>query len=141
MNHPLLQSTLVLTSRIFLGAVFLMTAAGHLIPDFSKVCADMEARNVPLPSFMLVASIVFLLAGSLSIIIGFRARIGAGLLFVFLAMSSFLFHAFWRYEGDARENEMIHFLKNLALMGAMVLMMAHGSGPLSIDAWRGKNGR
>src|SRR5713101_4443994 len=91
-----LQPGLILTGRIFLGAVFLMTATGQLAFNFSKVSGDMQARHVPLPAVMLVAGIVFLLAGSLSIIIGFRARIGAGLLFVFLALASYYMHAFWK---------------------------------------------
>ena len=98
---------------------------------------------MPLPDVMLVAAIAIMLAGSLSIIIGFYARVGAALLFVFLVLSSYFMHAFWNDTKDVivRENEMIHLLKNLALMGAMVLVMAHGSGPMSVDSWQGKNGR
>jgi putative oxidoreductase len=138
-NHPLLRKILNLLARIFLGAVFLMTAAGHLVPEFNKVVESMDARGVPLPQAMLAGAVVVLLAGSLSIIIGFFARIGAALLFVFLGMASYFIHPFW-LESDVhlRENEMIHFLKNIALMGAMLLMMAHGSGPLSVDSWRGR---
>jgi putative oxidoreductase len=131
-----LQRFLTLIGRILLGAVFLMTAAGHLVPNFGKIAEEMETKEVPLPAVMLGAGIAFLLAGSLSIIIGFRARLGALLLFVFLGVSCYFMHPFWKFEGEVRENELIHFLKNAALMGAMVLVMAQGAGPLSIDAWR-----
>jgi putative oxidoreductase len=137
MAYRPLQSALILTGRIFLGAVFLLTAAGHLAFNFGKISSVMELKHIPQPDVMLAGGIALLLAGSLSIIIGFWARIGALLLFVFLAVSCYYIHPFW-HEHDLllRENEMIHFLKNLALMGAMVLVMAHGSGPMSVDSWR-----
>lgn len=136
--NPLLRRILNLLARILLGAVFLMTAAGHLVPDFNKVVDSLEARAMPLAQAMLAGGVLVLLLGSLSIIIGFYARIGALLLFVFLLVSCVFIHTFWQLEGDLRENEMVHFLKNLALMGAMLFIMAHGAGPLSVDAWRGR---
>jgi putative oxidoreductase len=134
----MLRRLLNLTARIFLGAVFLMTAAGHLVPDFNKVVEGMQARDIPLAQALLAGGVLALLLGGLSIIIGFYARIGALLLFVFLLLSCVFVHTFWRLEGDLRENELVHFLKNVALMGAMLFIMAHGAGPLSVDAWRGR---
>ena len=84
-------------------------------------------------SFMLFGAIVFLLVGSLSVIAGLAARIGALLLFIFLALATYYFHDFWTFEGAEQQKEMIQFLKNLALMGAMAMIMANGPGPWSFD--------
>ena len=84
---------------------------------------------------MLVGAIVFLIAGSISVITGFKARIGAALLLVFLLLATYYFHDFWTLdEPQAQQEQMIQFMKNLALMGAMLLIIANGSGPMSMDA-------
>ena len=100
-----------------------------------------------MPHVMLVGAIGFLLAGSLSIIVGFKARIGATLLLIFLLLATYYFHDFWTCPPDTmwvlstnsdvtmpvQQIEMSSFMKNLALMGAMLLIIANGSGPMSLD--------
>ena len=97
---------------------------------------------------MLVGAILFLVVGSLSLIVGFKARIGAFLLLIFLVLATYFFHDFWTWPQDAMwvlssdsdvqlpvaQIEMISFMKNLALMGAMLFIVANGAGPLSVDA-------
>ena len=78
---------------------------------------------------------VFLLAGSLSVIVGYKARVGASLLLTFLVLASYYFHPFWKLEGQAQQEQMIHFMKNLSMMGAMLFVVANGSGPMSLDSW------
>jgi len=95
----------------------------------------MESVGVPAPQFLLAGAIVFLLVGSLSIIAGYKARIGASLLLTFLVLASHYFHPFWKLEGQAQQEQMIHFMKNLSMMGAMLFIVANGSGPMSLDSW------
>ena len=83
---------------------------------------------------MLAGAIVFLIVGSLSIIAGYKARIGAALLFVFLVLATYFFHDFWNFDGPQRQLQMIQFMKNLSLMGTMLFLMATGAGPMSLDA-------
>jgi putative oxidoreductase len=83
---------------------------------------------------MLAGAIVFLIAGSLSVILGFKTRIGAGLLLVFLVLATYFFHDFWTLEdAQAQQAQMIQFMKNLALMGTMLFLMANGPGQMSLD--------
>ena len=83
---------------------------------------------------MLGGAILFLIAGSLSIAAGFKARIGATLLLVFLLLATYFFHDFWTQEDPvAKQDQMIQFLKNTSMMGAMLLIIAHGPGLMSID--------
>lgn len=119
--------------RLFLATIFLLSAVGNKIPQFSEVSEHMADEGVPAASFMLVGAIVFLLAGSVSLILGFKARIGATLLFVFLVLATYFFHDFWTMEGDAAAGEMIQFMKNLSMMGAMLFIAANGSGAMSLD--------
>lgn len=145
---PAIQGVTTVAGRVLLTLIFLMSAAGNKIPQFSNVAQMMEGQGVPMPQVMLVGAIVFLLAGSVSIIVGFKARIGAALLLIFLVLATYYFHDFWTWPEDAlwvlnmnsdvkmhvQQVEMISFMKNLALMGAMLLIIANGSGPMSLDA-------
>ena len=123
-----------LLGRLMLAAIFLMAAVGQSIPKFSDTAASMEAEGVPAPKIMLGGAILVLIAGSLSIAAGFKARIGATLLLVFLLLVTYFFHDFWTQEDPVVKQEyMIQFLKNTSMMGAMLLIIAHGPGLMSID--------
>ena len=130
----LIQGIATVLGRVMIATIFLLSAVGNKIPNFKNVADYMKSEGVPLPQLMLVGAVVFLIAGSLSIILGFKARIGAGLLFVFLALASYYFHDFWTLTGADRQNQMIQFMKNLSMMGTMVFIMATGSGAMSFDA-------
>lgn len=117
-----------------IATIFLMSAVGNKIPNFNSVVAYMATEGVPAPPFALVGAIVFLVAGSLSVIAGFKIRIGAALLLVFLVLATYFFHDFWTFEGQEQQMQMIQFMKNLSLMGTMVFLMANGAGEMSLDA-------
>ena len=85
---------------------------------------------------MLGGAIAFLLVGSASVVTGYQARWGASLLLVFLALATYFFHDFWTFEGEARDAQMIQFMKNLSMMGSMVFLIANGPGALSFDNGR-----
>jgi len=116
-----------------LCAIFLLGALGNDIPNFRGVTSVMAREGIPAPQFMLIGAIVFLIAGSLSVLAGFKARIGAGLLLAFLILATYFFHDFWTMEGQEQQAQIIHFMKNLALMGAMLFLIANGSGAWSLD--------
>jgi putative oxidoreductase len=59
-------------------------------------------------------------------------------LLTFLVLASYYFHAFWNLEGQAQQEQMIHYMKNLSMMGAMLFIVANGSGPMSLDTWLAK---
>jgi putative oxidoreductase len=130
---PLVQGVATVVGRILIATIFLSSALGNKIPQFSDVAGFMAAEGVPLPRLMLAGAIVFLIAGSLSIILGYKARLGAALLLVFLLLATWFFHDFWTFGGQERQMQMIHFMKNLALIGTMIFLVANGSGPCSLD--------
>jgi putative oxidoreductase len=131
----LLRGPITVLGRLLLSTIFLMAAVGNKIPQFSGVAHVMNNAGVPAPEVMLVGAIVFLVVGSISVISGIRARIGAALLLTFLVLATYYFHAFWKLE-DAKQQQaqMIEFMKNLSMMGAMLFVIANGSGPWSADA-------
>jgi len=128
------QGIVSVLGRLMIATIFFMSAVGNKIPQFNNVAAAMAAEGVPQPQILLVGAIVFLVVGSLSIIVGYRARIGAGLLFVFLALATYYFHDFWKLTGADQQAQMIQFMKNLSMMGTMLFIMANGSGAMSLDS-------
>ena len=129
-----MQAIVSLVSRLMIAAIFLMSAVGNKIPKFNDVVGYMAAEGVPLPNVALVGAIVVLIIGSLSVIAGFRIRIGTGLLLAFLVLATYFFHDFWKFEGQERQLQMIQFMKNLSLMGTLLFLMANGAGAMSLDA-------
>jgi putative oxidoreductase len=118
--------------RVMIATIFLMSAVGNKIPKFDVVAKGMGSVGIPQPQVMLAGAILFLIAGSLSIILGYKARIGAALLFVFLALATYYFHDFWKYQGARQQEQLVQFMKNLSMMGTMIFIMTNGSGAMSL---------
>jgi putative oxidoreductase len=131
------QGILTVAARTMLALIFLMSALGNKIPNFSGVAQYMAGEGVPAPQVLLAGAIAFLIVGSASLIVGYQARVGAALLFVFLVLATYYFHDFWTFEdAAARQQQTIQFMKNLGLMGAMLFIIANGPGPWSLDERR-----
>ena len=105
------------------------------LDHFSGKMIDYAVKSgVPFPAFAVPVAGVLALLGGLSILFGYKARVGAWFLVIFLLPISFAMHKFWA--SDDMMVMMMHqycFLKNIALMGASLMIAYFGSGPLSID--------
>ena len=89
------QGFVSLLARLLLATIFLASAIGNKIPQFSQTAEYMASEGVPNPKFALFGAIGLLLLGGLSVIAGAWTRLGAGFLFVFLAAATYYFHDFW----------------------------------------------
>jgi putative oxidoreductase len=129
-----------LIGRLMLTAIFFLSAVGNKIPNFDGVVGYMQSAGVPSPRYALMGAIAFLIVGSVSVALGFKARIGASLLLVFLTAATYYFHAFWKLEGQEAMLQQIQFMKNLGLAGAMVMILGNGPGLMSFDeGWTTKS--
>jgi putative oxidoreductase len=128
-----IRGLLSLLARVMIAAIFVMSAAGNKIPHFADVAKMMEGKGIPQPKILLAGAIAFLLLGGVSLVLGYRARLGALLLLVFLGAATYYFHDFWKLPPEQQKPELIQFMKNLALMGTMVFFLANGAGPWSLD--------
>jgi putative oxidoreductase len=122
---------IVLLGRILFSAIFIMGGLGH----FSKGAIDYAAgQGVPAAMVLVPLAGIISLLGGLSVLLGYRARIGAWLMVIFLVPVTFLIHRFWGLDNQAvAELQQIMFWKNMALVGAALLIAYFGSGPLSLD--------
>ncbi len=134
-----LQALVSIFGRLCLVTIFLMSALGNKIPNFNGVAAYMGSAGVPQPQVLLAGAIAFLIIGGVTVLLGWKARLGAGLLAVFLVLATYYFHDFWNLPAAEQQNEMIQFMKNLGLLGAMLLIMANGPGAGSLDGRKKKS--
>src|SRR5712675_969838 len=128
------QGVVVVLGRLFFVLIFLMSGPLH----FSKQeVAYAAAQGVPLPSILVPFSGVLAFAGGLSVLLGYRAKLGAWLLVVFLVPVTLLMHQFWGvHDPMMAQIQMAMFLKNVAMLGAALLITQFGAGPFSLDARR-----
>jgi putative oxidoreductase len=135
------RGLLSLLARLMIATIFLLSAVAGKIMNFSGTVEKMAAEGVPSPTILLGGAIAFLILGSLSIVLGYKGRFGAFLLLCFLGAATYYFHDFWKLPPDTppatMQGELIAFMKNLALMGTMLFLVANGTGPWSLDN-RGK---
>jgi len=94
---------------------------------------------VPLPSVLVPLSGVIAIAGGLSILLGYHAKIGAWLIVVFLVPVTVMMHNFWTVTDPMMmQMQMMMFMKNLSMLGGALLITQFGAGPFSLDARRMK---
>jgi putative oxidoreductase len=101
--------------------------------NYPKTLALIGARGIPEPQLLLPLAIAVLFAGAVMILIGWKARWGALLLIIFMIPATLYFHSYWSYPEALQLNQFHHFVKNLAIIGALSMILGMGSGALSVD--------
>jgi putative oxidoreductase len=133
------QGLVTLLGRLMLVSIFLVSAVGNHVPQFKATVDYMASEGVPQPRLALFGAIALLLLGSLSVIPGAWTRIGAAFLLVFLVAATYFFHDFWTLSDPAqnaqRQAQLIHFMKNIAVGGGLLMLIGFGPGPWSVDGW------
>jgi putative oxidoreductase len=128
-------SIIPLFGRILLSSVFILSGISK-ITAFAMEEGYVVSRHLPLPAVALTIALIVELAGGLAILAGLYARFTAWILFLYMIPTTFLFHNFWTMSAMDRYDNTIHFQKNLAIMGGLLLLAAFGAGAYSVDAAR-----
>jgi putative oxidoreductase len=130
------QAAVVVLGRFFYVLIFLMAGSNH----FSKQTIGYAAsQGVPLASIAVPLSGVLAIAGGLSILLGYRAKLGAWLIVLFLIPVTLMLHKFWAVQDPMMAQiQMILFMKNVAMLGGALLISQFGAGPFSLDARRSR---
>ena len=121
---------------MLVSQIFLISGVMKII-DWSGTEAHMAERGMFWIPFFHVAALLTELVGGLALLLGYRARLGALLLFLFLIPVTLTFHSWWTYS-DPKDQQMnmLFFMHNLTLMGGLLLLMTIGPGPISVDVWK-----
>jgi len=118
---------LPLIGRLLIAAPFLLSGVGK-IAAYERVVGMISAAGLPLAPLGWLIAIVVEVGGGLLMITGFRVRLAAYVMAAFTLAAAVFFH-----RNFSDPNQMIHFLKNVVILGALLNIAYFGAGPLSLD--------
>ena len=130
--NPSTVNAAALIGRILLAALFVISGFNK-IGGFSGVAGYIGSKGLPMPEVLAALTIALELGGGILLMIGYKVRIVSILFFLWLIPTTLLFHKFWGIDAAQVQNQMNNFLKNVSIMGAMLLVMAFGPGAYSVD--------
>ena len=124
------NSSLPLVGRLLLATIFLVSALGKLsAPGATQ--GYIASVGLPFPVLSYLAALAIELGGGLMLVLGYRTRLAALGLAVFSVISAIVFH-----HALSDQNQMFHFLKNIAMAGGLLQVVAFGPGAFSLDSRR-----
>jgi putative oxidoreductase len=116
--------------RLLLALIFILSGLGKLgAPEATQ--GYIASVGIPLPMLSYLITIVVEVIGGLLLLVGYQTRIASLALAAFTLAAAVLFHS-----NFADQNQMIHFLKNISIIGGLLQVAAFGAGALSVDARR-----
>ncbi len=119
---------LPLAARVCLCLIFLKAGISHIL-GFNSTVEMMSNSGLPFANILLFFTIVFQLLGGLSLLLGYQVKLGSILLIVFLIPATLVFH-----NPIPNPDEINNFLKNIGLIGGLLMTIYTGAGVLSIDS-------
>ncbi len=120
---------LVLLGRIFYSVIFIISGIGHFTAGAVQFA---EAQNVPYAEFLVPLAGILAVLGGISILLGYKARLGAWMIVLFLIPVTLMMHNFWDVQdSDLKMVQQAMFLKNLSMLGGALLIAYWGAGPCS----------
>ena len=121
-----------LVGRSLIALIFVLSGIGK-ISGFEGTAGYIASKGLPLPQLAAIGAIIVELGGGILLILGWKARWAAAAMLVFTAFAALFFHNFWAFPPDQAQGQMIHFMKNISMMGGLLFVVVHGSGPISVD--------
>ena len=117
-----------LVGRVLLAAIFVLSGVGKIFAPEATV-GYIASAGLPFPQLAFIGAVLVEVVGGLLLVVGYKTRIAAIALAVFTVVAGLIFH---NVAGD--QNHFIHLLKNLAIAGGLLQVVAFGAGALSLDA-------
>ena len=114
-----------LIGRLFISALFLISAFNKVF-NLEGSMGWMEGFGIP--GFLIFPAIAVEIVLPVLVIVGFQARIAAGILAIFCLVTAFLFHFDF-----ADQSQLISFLKNIGLAGGFLFIVANGTKDWAVD--------
>ena len=130
-NRP--RSVTAFAGRILLAAIFIVSGFAKL-SDPASAIGYMNSAGIPHADILVYVAGGAELLGGIALAFGFLTRVAAVGLILVLALINGSMHAFWALDGAEAKMQMVQFMKNLAIMGGLLAVVAHGPGRASIDA-------
>lgn len=138
--NPSLTNTLALAARVMLATIFVVSGFGKLT-GFEGTAGYIASKGLPFPQVAAAGAIAVELLGGALLILGWKARWAATAIFLFLVPTTYFFHNPAAVPAAQSQAEMIQLMKNVAIMGGMLMVAAFGPGGWSLDGARPGRGR
>ena len=132
MNASAVNPLVPLVARLAISALFLVAGIRKALA-FAGTVGYFTKLGLPMPEVMAVLAIVVEIGGGLLLIIGWKTRWAAMLLIVLTLVATFAAHRFWEVDPAQYGNQLNHFLKNIGIIGGLLLVAAIGPGTMSAD--------
>ena len=130
------KGAVALLGRVLFAGIFLIFGPAHFTKQLIGYAAS---QGVPLASILVPLSGLLAVTGGLSILLGYRAKLGAWLIVIFLVPVTLMMHKFWAINDPMMAQvQMVMFMKNMAILGGALLISQFGAGPFSLDARRSR---
>ncbi len=129
------SSVVPLIGRILISPIFIIAGIAKIV-NFSTITGYAAGAHLPLPAVAIACAAAIQLLGGLAILVGFRAKFAAWIVFLFLIPATLVLHNFWAMAGPERTVNIGHFETNLAIMGGLLILAAFGPGAYSVDSVR-----
>lgn len=129
------KTPLILAGRILLALLFLLAGIDKLA-DIAGTAGYIASVGLPAATPLAALSGAFEVLAALALAVGWQARWAALSLALFTLLTNVLFHNYWALPADQVYLEQVKFMKNLSIVGGMLVVAALGAGPLSLDARR-----
>jgi len=123
---------MVFLGRILMSQIFIVAGISKLF-SLSGTAIYMTSKGIPFIPFLLTMAVVFELGGGISLLFGYKARFGALMLILFLIPTTLIFHNFWAFPLEYQQLQMAMFMKNLAIMGGLCMLVSYGPSSISLD--------
>jgi uncharacterized membrane protein YphA (DoxX/SURF4 family) len=126
-----MKNPVPLIGRIFLSAIFLHAALGKIMHP-AGTQQYMAMYGMPFTGLFLIGAILVESCGGISVLIGYKAQLGATVLALFLIPTTLIFHT--KFSDSV---QLTMFMKNLAMIGGLLMVAYFGAGPISLDTRKG----
>lgn len=128
------EAAFPLIARLLITAIFVQGALGK-ITGWSGQASYMQSHRLPaqLIPAMLAIALLIECGGVVCLVVGWQARAAAFVMFLYLGAVSVLLHNFWAAQGVSAGGMQTQFLKNLGIMGGLLMIAAYGPGKWSVD--------
>lgn len=119
--------------RVVIALIFVSSGIEKFM-DLAGTASEIGSKNLPYPDVLAVLTATLESVGGLLVIFGWQTRIAALVLALFTAVAGYFFHDFWHLPpGPQHTDMMIHFMKNLSIIGGFLMLAAVGGGHYSLD--------
>ncbi|MCI0382361.1 MAG: DoxX family protein [Chlamydiae bacterium] len=126
------QNLFILISRLCIASLYIWAASAKLA-NWRGTIAYMQSKNFPLIVLSLPIAIILQIGGGVLVALGFYTRVGALILILFTIPATIKMHDFWNLSGEMRTIEKTFFMKDVAIIGGLLLLLIFGPGNLSIN--------